>query len=143
QLAADCLYDMADLVGGVGDHKLTLAESLDDQALEPGEHRLALVLLDAEVHPMVGCGVRPEPDEMAVRVDDVRPAVPGTGVRRVEEDVPGVGPEAGSPHGDVRRGDIGAGPEGRTGRVNRCLDCLRCLRWLRGCRRVRLVETDH
>jgi hypothetical protein len=100
--------DVLDLVRGVGDHDFALAESLHDLALEPGQHRLALVRLDVDVHVVVRRGVRPEPDEMAVMVQDVGPAVPGPRVRGVEEDVARVAGHTVSLDADLRRRQVRA-----------------------------------
>src|SRR5262249_60687485 len=88
-------------------------EALDDQTLEPGQHGLALVALNAEVQPVLARGVRAEPDKVAALVDNVRAAMPRPRVRRVQEDVLGIGPDAGGPDCDLRRRQVGAGLEWR------------------------------
>ena len=58
----------------------------DQRILPPGEHRLAFVLLHAEVRRARALRrQRLEPDERAVFVEDHRPVLAGTGVGGEEE----------------------------------------------------------
>ncbi len=83
----------------VGDHRLAFPVAGDHAALPPGEHRLAPVGLDLEVHPSrPGAGreggVRRIPDDAAVPVQDhqSRLARPGKRIARGRQDeVGGVG----------------------------------------------------
>jgi hypothetical protein len=73
-------------VRGVGDDRLALPVALDDLPFPPGEHGLAPVALDLEIHPALTlagreAGVRRVPDDAAAAVHDHQPGHPRAGER--------------------------------------------------------------
>ncbi len=99
------------LVGAVDDDLIALAEALlGDAALPEGQHRRTVVLLDLEVRRLDAERERVEPHRLTAVVDDLRPVLPGTGVRR-DEHVPGGRVRRVGRHRDRRGLQIGARDE--------------------------------
>src|SRR5258708_32945203 len=102
-----CMNGLDRPVRRAGDDQLALRVALPYQALEPGEHRPALVSLGAEGQPVARCCIRSQRHELAIGVDEDGAATAGSGVGGIEEDVPGIGPKA--VPGDADRGGVKSG----------------------------------